>query len=51
MIVVGDTLRWLGDAETGLFIVVVGSCVRFTHLCMRFCALDAVDGFHTFPGS
>jgi hypothetical protein len=51
MIVIGVPLRWFGDVETGTFIAVVGACVLFTHLYMRFCALDAVDGFHTFPGS
>jgi hypothetical protein len=51
MIVVGVPLRWFGDVETGTFIAVVGACVLFTHLYMRFCALDVVDWFHTFPGS
>ena len=51
MIVVGVPLRWFGDVEAGAFIAVVGACVLFTHLYMRFRALDIVDSFHTFPGS
>jgi hypothetical protein len=50
MVVVGVPLRWFGHAGAGLFLAVVGACILCTHLYMRFCALDAVDGFHTFPG-
>jgi hypothetical protein len=50
LIVFGILLRWLGHAGTGTFIIVIGACVLFTHLYMRFRAPDAVDRFHTSPG-